>query len=98
MLCQVTSDVCFEDQTALDSLEGHRATAPSVPRPRFKGKQKGGCRINALGVVTLHDIGRLERELRLGCMCILRGAMHFCFAHRFFSHVGATDAVFLGKP
>lgn len=55
MLCQVAADICFEDQTTLDSLAG-----TTVPRPRLEGKQKKG--INVLGVVTLHDIGRLERE------------------------------------
>src|SRR5260221_9764457 len=55
MLCQVAADICFEDQTALDSVEG-----ATVPRPCLMGKQKEG--INVLGVVTLHNIGRLERE------------------------------------
>jgi len=93
MLCQTASDICLEDQTALDSVEG-----ATIPRPRLKGKQKEG--IDVLGVVTfkLHDIGRLERELRLGCMCVFRGAMHFFFTHRFLSHVGTTDTVSLGKP
>jgi len=59
ILCQVAADICFEDQTALDSVEG-----ATVPRPRLMGKQKEG--INVLGVVTLHDIGRLERELETG--------------------------------
>ena len=56
ILCQVTADICFEDQTALDSVE--------VPHPRLMGKQKEG--INVLGVVTLHDIGHLERESETG--------------------------------
>lgn len=51
--------MCFEDQTALDSLEG-----ATVPRPHLKGKQNEG--INVLGVVTLYDIGRLERESETG--------------------------------
>ena len=59
ILCQVAADMCFEDQTALDSPEG--ATAP---RPHLKGKQKEG--LNVLGVVTLHDIGLLERESETG--------------------------------
>jgi len=59
MLCQVAADICFEDQTAPDSVEG-----ATVPRPRLMGKQKEG--INVLGVVTLHDIGRLERESETG--------------------------------
>lgn len=79
LLFQVASDVCFEDQTALDSLEG-----ATVRRPRLKGKQKEG--MNVLGVVTSHDIGRLERELRLGCMCdgrcVLRKAAVLRPSHR----------------
>jgi hypothetical protein len=59
ILCQVAADMCFEDQTALESPEGSTA-----PRPRLKGKQKEG--INVLGVVTLHDIGFLEHESTTG--------------------------------
>ena len=59
ILCQVAADLCFEDQTALDSPEGSTA-----PHPRLKGKQKGG--INVLGSVTLHDIGLLEHESTSG--------------------------------
>ncbi|KAH9954085.1 hypothetical protein BC827DRAFT_1262315 [Russula dissimulans] len=75
ILCQVAADMCFEDQTTLDSLDG-----ASSPRPRLKGKQKEG--IDVLGVVTLHDIGRLERESETG-----RGWI-----------ACTTDAVFLEKP
>ena len=59
ILCQVAADICFEDQIALESIEGS-----AVPRPRLKGKQKEG--INVLGVITLHDIARLEHESRSG--------------------------------
>jgi len=59
MLCQVAADICFEDQTTLQSLEG-----AAVPRPHLKGNQNEG--INVLGVVTLHDIGRLESESETG--------------------------------
>jgi len=59
ILCQVAADMCFEDQTTLDPLEG-----ASSPRPRLKGKQKEG--IDVLGVVTLHDIGRLEGQSETG--------------------------------
>jgi hypothetical protein len=67
ILCQVAADICFEDQTAHDSSEG--STAPHL---RLKGKQNEG--INVLGVVTLHDIGLLERESKTGrgwiaCTC-----------------------------
>ncbi len=67
ILCQVVADMCFEDQTALDSPEGSTA-----PHPRLKGKQKEG--VNVLGVVTLHDIGLLETESTTGrgwiaCTC-----------------------------
>jgi hypothetical protein len=95
MLCQVAADICFEDQTTLDSLEG-----TTVPRPRLEGKQKKG--INVLGVVTLHDIGRLERESETGrgwvACTSFRELYTFCLPHRFFLHVGTTDAVFLEKP
>ena len=59
ILCQVAADMCFEDQTTFEPPEGSNA-----PRPRLKGKQKEG--INVLGVVTLHDIGLLERESTTG--------------------------------
>lgn len=59
IFCQVAADICFEDQIAHDSPEGSAA-----PHPRLKGKQKEG--INVLGVVTLHDIGLLERESTTG--------------------------------
>jgi hypothetical protein len=60
ILCQVAADICFEDQTVHDSPEGSTA-----PRPRLKRRQKEG--IDVLGVVTLHDIGLLERESTTGC-------------------------------
>jgi DENN domain-containing protein 11 len=95
MLCQVAADICFEDQTALDSVE-----SATVPRPRLTGKQKEG--INVLGVVTLHDIGRLERESETGrgwvACAFFRELCTFAFLTVFFSHVGTTDAVFLEKP
>jgi hypothetical protein len=59
ILCQVAADICFEDQTAHIFPEGSTA-----PHPRLNGKQKEG--INVLGVVTLHDIGLLERESTTG--------------------------------
>jgi hypothetical protein len=59
VLCQVAADICFEDQTVLEPPEG-----VTVLRPRLKGKQKEG--IDVLGVVTLHDIERLERESQTG--------------------------------
>lgn len=59
ILCQVAADMCFEDQTAHEFPERSAA-----PHPRLKGKQKIG--INVLGVVTLHDIGLLERESTTG--------------------------------
>jgi hypothetical protein len=55
ILCQVAADMCFDDQTALESSEGS-----TTLRPRLKARQKQG--INVLGVVTVHDIGLLERE------------------------------------
>jgi hypothetical protein len=55
----VAADMCFEDQTALESPEGSTA-----PRARLNGRQKEGIRV--LGVVTLHDIGLLERESMTG--------------------------------
>ena len=55
ILCQVAADMCFEDQTAQGSHESSTA-----PQPRLN---EG---INVLGVVTLHDIGLLERELTTG--------------------------------
>ncbi|KAI9461513.1 hypothetical protein F5148DRAFT_243292 [Russula earlei] len=74
ILCQVAADICFEDQTPLESLEG-----TSSPRQALKGKQKEG--ISVLGVVTLHDIERIERESETG-----RGWI-----------ACTTDAVFLEK-
>lgn len=75
ILCQVAADICFEDQIAHDTTEGSTA-----PHPRLKGKHKEG--INVLGVVTLHDIGLLERESTTG-----RGWI-----------ACTTDALFLEKP
>lgn len=59
ILCQVAADMCFEDQTAVESVEGVSS------RLRQRGKQKGG--INVLGAITLHDINVLEHESNSGC-------------------------------
>ena len=95
ILCQVAADMCFEDQTALEPPEG-----VMVLRPLSKGKQKAG--INVLGVVTLHDIGRLERESETGrgwiaCAFHLRELSAYVFIIILLS-LGTTDAVFLEKP
>jgi hypothetical protein len=95
MLCQVAADMCFEDQITLESPEG----TTTVPRARLKGKQKEG--INVLGIVTLHDIGRLERESETG-----RGWVACAFYltelsnpfSQFLLYKGTTDTVFLEKP
>ncbi|KAI0292962.1 hypothetical protein B0F90DRAFT_1811880 [Multifurca ochricompacta] len=91
-ICQVAADMCFEDQTQTQTTE---ATAESndgndpddgrfsgaIPQMvGLNGKQKEG--INVLGIVTLHDIGVLERESTTG-----RGWI-----------ACTTDAVFLEKP
>jgi hypothetical protein len=80
ILCQVAAGICFEDQTALEPLEG-----TAVLHPRLKGKQKEG--INVLGVVTLYDIGRLERESETGrgwiACAFLRKPPIFCAPYRF---------------
>lgn len=96
MLCQVAADICFEDQTGLESPEGI-----TVLRPRLKGKQKEG--INVLGVVTLHDIERLERESETGrgwiaCAFYLWGLSAFDLFSQITLSLGTTDAVFLEKP
>jgi hypothetical protein len=93
ILCQVAADICFEDQIAHDSPEGSTA-----PHPRLKGRQKEG--INVLGVVTLHDIGLLERESTTGrgwiaCTWYFQGLL---FAELLFHSIGTTDALFLEKP
>ena len=77
MLCQVAADICSEDQSALESLE-----STTVPRRWLKGKHKEG--INVLGVITLHDIGRLERESEtrrgwIACAFYLMELSAFCF-------------------
>ncbi|KAI0247533.1 hypothetical protein BJV78DRAFT_1244684 [Lactifluus subvellereus] len=59
IFCQVAADMCFEEQTAVESVEG------IFPRPRQRGKQKEG--INVLGAITLHDISVLEHESNTGC-------------------------------
>ena len=96
ILCQVAADICFEDQTIHDSPEGSTA-----PHPRLKGKQKEG--INVLGVVTLHDIGLLERESTTGrgwiaCTWYFQWAVVLLVIISPTPSLGTTDALFLEKP
>lgn len=70
VLCQVAADMCFEAQTGKgDTSAGN-----------LKGKSPAGVRV--FGVVTLHDIDRLEQASRDG-----RGWV-----------ACTTDAIFLEKP
>jgi hypothetical protein len=96
ILCQVAADICFEDQTAHDSSEGFTS-----PHPRLKGKQKEG--ISVLGVVSLHDIGLLERESTTGrgwiaCMWYFQWAFVRLVIVSPTLSIGTTDALFLEKP
>jgi hypothetical protein len=94
---QVAADMCLEDQTALESPEGY--TAPS---PRLKGKQRDG--ISVLGVVTLYDIGLLERESMTAwsnSMFVFFQGGFACPLFALFTNlfsVGTTDALSLEKP
>ena len=91
VLCQVAADICFEDQTALESPEGSTA-----PHPRLEGNQKEG--INVLGVITLHDIGLLEHESTTGRGWIACAFFLKELSLEFILSVGTTDAVYLEKP
>ncbi|TRM66558.1 hypothetical protein BD626DRAFT_565660 [Schizophyllum amplum] len=74
ILCQAASDLCLEAQ-----LEDPADAASSQSR-RLKGKSKDA--ITALGMVTLSDLDRLEKESETG-----RGWI-----------ACTTDALFLEKP
>ena len=71
--------MCFEDQTAVESVEGDSM------HPCQRGKQKEG--INVLGVITLHDINTLEHESKTGrgwIACIFFApSIFFLLAHEF---------------
>ncbi|KAL1719949.1 hypothetical protein EV715DRAFT_272352 [Schizophyllum commune] len=75
ILCQVASDLCLEAQ-----LEGPDAPGASSQSRRLKGKSKDA--ITALGMVTLSDLDRLDKESQSG-----RGWI-----------ACTTDALFLEKP
>lgn len=86
VLCQVAADICFEDQISeqprADSSssipqEGESSTASA---PQFRGRSS--LPIKVLGMVTLNDIDKLERETATG-----RGWI-----------ACTTDAIFLEKP
>lgn len=51
ILCQVAADICYEDQV--------ENTTPGIGA-RLKGRCKEG--INVLGMVTLIDLDRMQRE------------------------------------
>ena len=87
MLCQVAADLCYEEQvssSASDSTASPSTSAAdigaSASTSRLKGKSKEPVKI--LGVVTLHDLDRLEAESKTG-----RGWI-----------ACTTDAIFLEKP
>jgi hypothetical protein len=74
---------------------------PKAPHPCLKRKQKEG--INLLNVVTLHNIGPLERESTTGCGWIAcmwyfqRAFIHLVIVSPALS-IGTTDASFLERP
>ncbi|KAI0321549.1 hypothetical protein OF83DRAFT_1168398 [Amylostereum chailletii] len=74
MLCYAAADMCFEDQA------GDAELTPEAARARLKGKQRAGVRV--LGMVTLHDLEKLNQEAVGG-----RGFV-----------ACTTDALFLERP
>jgi DENN domain-containing protein 11 len=93
VLCQVVADMCFEDQTLVESVEG------GSMRPRERGKLKEG--INVLGVITLHDINLLEDESNSGrgwIACAFYALPFHPFFYFLTDSPGTTDAVFMEKP
>ncbi|KAK7018445.1 hypothetical protein R3P38DRAFT_2634169 [Favolaschia claudopus] len=73
ILCQVAADMAYEHQVEY-------TTSSNSSSPRLRGKCKEG--INVLGMVTLNDLDRLQRESDSG-----RGWV-----------ACTTDALFLEKP
>lgn len=80
VLCQVAADLCYEDQSAPAPDELLMPNDSGAIRGRLKGKSKEGIKV--LGMVTLSDIDKLERESKTGQGWIA------C----------TTDAIFLEKP
>ncbi|KAJ7161996.1 hypothetical protein C8R43DRAFT_991893 [Mycena crocata] len=72
ILCQVAADMCYEQQIEY-------STSPGSPSSRLRGKCKEG--ISVLGMVTLNDLDRLQKEGNTG-----RGWV-----------ACTTDAIFLEK-
>lgn len=84
VLCQVAADMCFEAQTtpsfSLDEPAAFNFSSSSSVKGKLKDKARAGVKV--LGVVTLHDIDRLQEESKDG-----RGWV-----------ACTTDAIFLEKP
>ena len=75
ILCQVAADMCYEDQVDTSVNSGSSLQVGGVDTPRrLQGKCKEG--INVLGMVTLNDLARMEKEGESGrgwiaCTCVL---------------------------
>lgn len=85
VLCQVAADMCYELQVEYST--------PSSGSSRLRGKEA----ISVLGMVTLNDLDRLQKEGDTG-----RGwvacALSFAGCVSFLIPAGTTDAIFLEKP
>lgn len=84
VLCQVAADMCFEAQTSpsfsLDEPSSLSFSSSSSSKGKLKDSSRAGVKV--LGVVTLHDLDRLNEESLDG-----RGWV-----------ACTTDAIFLERP
>ncbi|THH31679.1 hypothetical protein EUX98_g2518 [Antrodiella citrinella] len=90
VLCQVAADICYDDQyeddipSSAGSTRNPNSSASSHERRELRSrlKKKSKDVVKVLGIVTLHDIEKLQEESKTG-----RGWI-----------ACTTDAIFLEKP
>ncbi|KAI8969537.1 hypothetical protein BD414DRAFT_503180 [Trametes punicea] len=82
ILCQIAADTCYQEQVSelVAAVNGHDGYEDSGAARRLKGRSSTGVKV--LGMITLHDVDKLEFESKSG-----RGWI-----------ACTTDSIFLDKP